>query len=713
MNVQNLTLGSLFDGSGGFPLGGLLCGIKPLWSSEVEPFPIRVTTKRLPDVKHYGDINQINGAAVPPVDIITGGFCCQDLSVAGKRLGLHGERSGLFFQIIRIIKEMLAATNNEYPKFAVLENVPGMYSSRQGLDFQEVLNELIKIKQEGLASDETLSVPLPEKGKWSTSGEIVGDGFSLGWRTFDAQFWGVAQRRRRCYIVLDLTGECAGKILFDETRLRGNPPQGFGAGQATAGTSSVGPGSAVCLNDQGGSFMDVSEDVTGTLRAQDHGHTPCVAQQSAGFCPEQSAKTRGVGYEDEKSPTLRAGVVPGTVLSFEPGISSRLGRKGTEGISSTLRADMGDNQVAVVIENHPADSRIKICEDGVVQTLSERMGTGGGNVPLVMDSEPKTLKIRSGCGGGGKGALVQDYLSATLSTSNDQTVFVPTAYGISSYESNSMKSDNPDSGIYEADTSRTLDTGGGNPGCNQGGIAVVFDGKQVTSKDNRSNPQHGDPCHTLASGSADSAVCVQGSMIGRADKNGPQGDGVNEGVSFTLNTADRHSVAYAMTTGSYTQVCEEQSPTLMSRDFKDPPVVNQAVVENHQHSGYREVDIAGTLKTSGGTNGGGSENMVVENRYVVRRLTPTECALLQGFPTWWCGGLETPEPTEEDIAFWSEVFETQRLIIGTSSKPKSRNQIIKWLREPHSDTAEYKMWGNGVCLNNVIFVLSGIVYYAS
>jgi len=708
---KKLSLGSLFDGSGGFPLGGLFCGIKPLWSSEVEPFPIRVTTKRMPEVQHYGDINQINGAEVPPVDIITGGFCCQDLSVAGKRLGLHGERSGLFFQIIRIIKEMLAATNNEYPKFAVLENVPGMYSSRQGLDFQEVLNELIKIKQEGLAPDETLSVPLPEKGKWSTSGEIVGDGFSLGWRTFDAQFWGVAQRRRRCYIVLDLTGECAGKILFDETRLRGNPPQGFGARQTTAGTSAVGAGSAVCLNDQGGSFMDISEEVTGTLRAQDHGHAPCVAQQSAGFCPEQSAKTRGVGYEDEKSPTLRAGVVPGTVLSFEPGISSRLGRKGTEGISSTLRADMGDNQVAVVIENHPADSRVKICEDGVVQTLSERMGTGGGNVPLLC--EPKTLKIRSGCEGGGKGALVQDNLSATLSTSNDQTVFVPAAYGISSYESNAMKSSNPNSGIYEADTSRTLDTSGGNPGCNQGGIAVVFDGKQVTSKDNRSNPQPGDPCHTLASGSADSAVCVQGSMIGRADKNGPQGNGVNEEVSFTLNTADRHSVAYAMTTGCYTQVCEEQAPTLQARDYKDAPVVNQAVVENHQHSGYREVDIAGTLKTSGGTNGGGSENMVVENRYVVRRLTPTECALLQGFPTWWCSGLETPEPTEKDIAFWSEVFETQRLIIGKSSKPKSRNQIIKWLRNPHSDATEYKMWGNGVCLNNVIFVLSGIVYYAS
>jgi DNA (cytosine-5)-methyltransferase 1 len=138
---NKLTLGSLFDGSGGFPLGAVFTGIEPLWASEVEPFPIRVTTKRLPQVKHYGDINKINGATVPPVDIITGGFCCQDLSVAGKRSGLHGERSGLFFQIPRIVKEMMAATNGEYPKYLVLENVPGMYSSHGGEEFLEVLKE--------------------------------------------------------------------------------------------------------------------------------------------------------------------------------------------------------------------------------------------------------------------------------------------------------------------------------------------------------------------------------------------------------------------------------------------------------------------------------------------------------------------------------------------------------------------------------------------
>ena len=178
---KQLTLGSLFEGSGGFSLGALLTGIEPLWASEVCPFPIRVTTKRLPQVKPLGDINRINGAAVPPVDIITAGFCCQDLSVAGKRAGLHGESSGLFFQVTRIIREMRDATGCEYPRYAVLENVPGMYSSGKGRDFLEVLNELCKTK------NKALSVPMPENRKWSTAGEIVGDGFSLGWRTLDAQ----------------------------------------------------------------------------------------------------------------------------------------------------------------------------------------------------------------------------------------------------------------------------------------------------------------------------------------------------------------------------------------------------------------------------------------------------------------------------------------------------------------------------------------------
>jgi DNA (cytosine-5)-methyltransferase 1 len=137
MKMNNaLTLGSLFDGSGGFPLGGLLAGITPLWASEIEPFPISVTTKRLPFMKHYGDVSAINGADVEPVDIITFGSPCTDMSVAGKRAGLEGKQSVLFYQAIRIIKEMRKATNGEYPRWICWENVFGAFSSSGGADLQ-------------------------------------------------------------------------------------------------------------------------------------------------------------------------------------------------------------------------------------------------------------------------------------------------------------------------------------------------------------------------------------------------------------------------------------------------------------------------------------------------------------------------------------------------------------------------------------------------
>ena len=142
-----LTLGSLFDGSGGFPLGGLLAGIEPVWASEIEPFAVRVTTKRLPQMKHYGDVSALNGAELPPVDIITFGSPCQDMSIAGKRSGLDGSRSSLFYEAIRIVKEMRCATNGEKPRFIVWENVPGAFSSNKGADFKAVLESVIVVAE--------------------------------------------------------------------------------------------------------------------------------------------------------------------------------------------------------------------------------------------------------------------------------------------------------------------------------------------------------------------------------------------------------------------------------------------------------------------------------------------------------------------------------------------------------------------------------------
>lgn len=557
-----LTLGSLFDGSGGFPLGGLLSGITPVWASEIEPFPVRVTTKRLPFMKHLGDISTVNGAEIEPVDIITFGSPCTDMSVAGKRAGLDGQQSCLFYQAVRIVKEMRCKTNGRYPRFIVWENVPGAFSSNKGADFKAVLEAVCSIK------GESVSVPEPPKGKWASAGSILADGFSLAWRVLDAQFWGVPQRRKRIYLVADFAGGSAGKILFESEGLSGYSAESLRAWQRTAGSAADSFGTAgLCLCDQGGERIDILKERAATLRAEAH-HPPCV------------------------------------------------------------------------LENHPADSRLQISESGKVQTLTSRCGTGGGNVPLLMDT-PKTLKIRCGKAGGGKGSLIQENKSATLSCNNDQTVFQPKAYGISSFSSNAMLSGNPHSGIYEADTSRTLDTSDQSPAKNQGGIAVL------------------------------ESYALQGSMIGRSDQNGPQGGGVNKEVAFTLNATDHHAV-YAASTGNFSGAFRETTPTLLARDHKDPSIVSSG--------------------------------------YAVRRLTPQECARLQGFPDQWCSDLASENPTEEEIDRWAAIFEEYRKAVKPESRPKSRKMVQKWLQDPYRDAEEYRLWGNGICLNVAVFVLAGIVW---
>ena len=598
-----------------------------MWASEVEPFPIRVTTKRLPFMKHYGDITAMDGGKVEPVDIITFGSPCQDMSVAGRRDGLDGSRSSLFYEAVRIIKEMRCATGGKYPRYIVWENVPGAFSSNKGEDFKAVLEAVIGIVQSGT------QVPMPEKARWPYADLYMGDGWSVAYRTLDAQYWGVPQRRRRIYLVADLAGGSAGKILFESEGLSGYSAEGFRSWQRAAGSFTPCAGATgydgyngsltdevsstlgvncgmstgrngIVLNDQGGNRMDVTEEVTCTLRAEAH-HPPCVMESAAGascagFCTEHSAKTRGIGYEEETSPTLRAGVIPATVY-----------------------------------ENHSQDTRYTEL-NGIAPTVLSTYGTGGNNQPFVVE-DTRCFDVR--------------------------------------FTSDGTK--NARQNCYETDTSRTIDTGGNSPDSNQGGVAVV---------------------------------AVQGSMIGRADKNGPQGSGVNEDISFTLNATDRHAVAFSQ--DSYTK--------------------------------YSENDKCGALRAAGGMYGGGSETLVYstsknsyhteaeENlantlvasdykdpptvnspEYIVRRLTPTECARLQGFPDWWCADLGTDEPTDEELTFWKDVFATHRIIVGSAVKPKSEKQILTWLKNPHSDSAEYKLWGNGVALPCVYFVLSGIAWFSS
>ena len=232
-----MKLGSLFDGSGGFPLAGALNGFTPVWASEIEPYPLRVTAARFPNMKQLGDVTKIDGAAIDPVDVITFGSPCQDLSVAGKQTGIHaGKRSSLFFEAVRIIREMRGATNGKYPRFAVWENVPGAFSSNKGADFCAVLQALCEV------GGEAVPVPEPPKGKWAKAGCVVGDGYSLAWRVYDAQYWGVPQRRKRIYLVADFGSERAGEILFEREGVRGDSAQGGEAREGAAYDAAGGAG---------------------------------------------------------------------------------------------------------------------------------------------------------------------------------------------------------------------------------------------------------------------------------------------------------------------------------------------------------------------------------------------------------------------------------------------------------------------------------------
>lgn len=572
---------------------------------------------------HLGDITKMSGYTIPPVDVITFGSPCQDLSIAGKRAGMAGERSGLFSEAVRVIREMRYATFGAYPKYAVWENVPGAFSSNKGEDFHAVLQSLCRV----IDPDATIPRPTDARGgiKWPRAGAILADHYSLAWRTMDAQHWGVPQRRLRISLILDLTGGRAGEILFEPESLRGHFAPGVTPGQATAGTAENGAGTA---------------------------------------------------------------------------------------------------------------------------------------------NRAFTLKIRSGCEGGGKGALVQTEKSATLSTLQDQTLFVaepPRAYSFDSLASNSMKSSNPHSGCHEVEIAKTLDTSPPDPAKNQGGIAILdalpFDTTQITSPQNGSNPHFGDPCHPLAATAhppaavcetvfAESIVeptfCIQGNTIDRADTAGANGTGVKEDVCYTLNTIDRPAVAFALDCRNMT-VNEELSATLQAkdnggqslnyinpvaepliydargngdgitsptmtgdhnsrvtdytaitlqgdtvagalpaRDYKGPGradslgrVIAQPVgadLYNGTLTGDKAVTLtAATAK--GGTNTGPS---VIEKiiRWIVRRLTPTECERLQGYPDGWT-----------DLGEWVD------------SKGKTHKD---------ADTPRYKALGNSIALPQWYYVLGGI-----
>jgi len=547
----DMKLMSLFDGSGGFPLAASLCGIEPVYAAEVEPYPIAVTKNRFPKMKHLGDVSKVKGGEIEPVDIITFGSPCQDMSIAGKRAGLkHADmgddettRSGLFLEAIRIIKEMREATNGVYPRYAIWENVPGAFSSNRGEDFRTVLEEFIKVKEK-----DAVMPAVPQAG-WAYADCISGDGWSIAYRVFDAQYWGFPQRRRRIYLVADFRGECAQEILFKRESLRGY----FEAGRTP--------------------WQGIAAD----------------AQNCVGTA---------IGGVDRYN------------QSFLPGLAQ----------------------------------------------------SGGDCTPTVL--APVAVYCHQGNGIDRAGKCL-------------------TAYSFDSLSSNSMKSKNPHSGCRAVEIAKTLDTGYPDPSKNQGGIAIV---EKIILDDQ---------------GGQQISVCTDGkspTLRAEAHGNAPyvinkktlvydtRGNGAGETVP-TITGDHNNRIT------DYTALCCE------------------AVV-------YDGANITSPLnktnpQASGGTYGGGSENLVAEQsfspiRYIVRRLTPTECARLQGFPDWWGEIPKKDNLTDDEYVFWLNARNTYAKINNKTTKEYSKEQMLSWYNKLHNDSSEYKMWGNGIALPNALYVMQGI-----
>lgn len=546
-----MKLMSLFDGSGGFPLAASLCGIEPVYASEVEPYPIAVTKNRFPKMKHLGDVSKVKGGEIEPVDIITFGSPCQDMSIAGKRAGLkhtavgdeETTRSGLFMEAIRIIKEMREATNGVYPRYAIWENVPGAFSSNRGEDFRTVLEEFIRVKEK-----DAVMPAVPQAG-WAYADCISGDGWSIAYRVFDAQYWGVPQRRRRIYLVADFRGECAQEILFKRESLRGY----FEAGRMP--------------------WQGIAAD----------------AQNCVGTA---------IGGVDRYN------------QSFLPGLAQ------------TLRAPGGGD-----------------CTPTVLAPVAVYCHQGNG-----IDRAGKCL----------------------------------TAYSFDSLSSNSMKSKNPHSGCRAVEIAKTLDTGYPDPSKNQGGIAIV---EKIILDDQ---------------GGQQISVCTDGkspTLRAEAHGNAPyvinkktlvydtRGNGAGETVPTITGDHNNRVTDYTCLAVAEQEIILERAFFNQGKNAKYDPICPPLVAKGPH---------------------------AIQKQYIVRRITPTECARLQGFPSYW--GIVNPVEnlTDEDYTFWLGVRNTYAEINGKATKEYTKQQMLSWYNKLHSDSAEYKMWGNGIALPNALYVMQGI-----
>lgn len=335
-----MTLGSLFDGIGGWLLAARHAGVTPVWSSEIEAFPCEVTKRHFPEVLQLGDITKLNGANLPPVDIVCAGSPCQDLSVAGKRKGLDGARSGLFRVAVGLVRDMRRATHGRHPRFFVWENVPGAFSSNKGADFRAVLEEIAEAE-----------IPIPRSGRWADAGMVRSRVCEAAWRVLDAQYWGIPQRRRRIFLVADFTaGErCAGEVLFDAESVPRHSASGKGAGQGTA------QGAENCARATSGVYgFDTRVSIASSAPVIADGVPPITTSNqlgtmAAGFIGKAAPTAGNIGYAEEIAPTL---------MAEKP------------------------QHVAIYDMTH-ADEVMRPAKEGATPTLNARMGTGGNQVPVV------------------------------------------------------------------------------------------------------------------------------------------------------------------------------------------------------------------------------------------------------------------------------------------------------------------------------------------
>ena len=645
--MKNITIGSLFDGIGAFPYAASIFGINTLWASEILPHAISVTRRHFPDMAHVGDITKLSGESLTPVDVIVFGSPCQDLSQAagGNRKGLTGERSGLFMEAIRIINEMRCATNGKYPRYGIWENVPGCFSSNGRRDYQAVLEAFTQSH-----------IPMPESGRWSTAGLVRSDRAHIAWVVYNAcRGFGLAQRRKRVFLIADFAKGCPEEILLIPKSLRWYPPQSFHERQSVTSAPESGTGSAKCrvygICSLASNSMKSSNPHSGVYEAETSrtldlncGNPSCNQGGMAvvAFNGGASPQAGSIAYSEKVSPTLKSA-------------------------SSGLRTPCVCEPTTVILNDQGGDS-LNVEKNGHAPTL--RANTHG-NLPIVCaegDLLPAvTMRVRCGCEGGGKGALLQTEKSGTLATSNDQTLFCADTHA------NTEKCDD-----------------------NRSDAAYGFDLQQITSKTNRStlknvqpslcaagNPHvvHPEITGTLCASAAGLsrpggmgsetdltvAYCLQGNMIGREDKNGPSGSGVNKEVCFTLNAADRPAVVFNRQRSDFFKE-QDIASTQSARQHKDATDLISAV----DCRNFKELDeVSGTLQAK--TTSGYSLNFQnpVREGYIVRRLTPVECERLMGFPDGWTG-------------------------YGHD-------------RKPISDSKRYSMLGNSIATPCATYIIQGIL----